>query len=71
LSISLAALTTPLQAIRDRFGNQITLTRSNATNPQMGNITRVTSPNGRTLQFTYDPSGRITQVQDDLGRGQL
>jgi RHS repeat-associated protein len=55
----------PLQAIRDRYGNQVTLTR---TNGQVGNITRVTSPNGRALQFSYNPFNRITQVQDDLGR---
>jgi RHS repeat-associated protein len=55
----------PLQAIRDRYGNQLTLTR---TNGQSGNITRITSPNGRWLQFTYDASNRITQAQDLAGR---
>ena len=55
----------PLQAIRDRNGNQITLTRSNG---QGGNILRVTSPNGRWLGFTYDGAGRITRAQDNAGR---
>ena len=55
----------PLQAIRDRYGNQITLTR---TSGQSGNITRITSPNGRWLQFAYDTSNRITQAQDNSGR---
>lgn len=55
----------PLQAIRDRFGNQITITRSNG---QSGNVTQVTSPNGRWFQFTYDASGRIIQAKDNIGR---
>ncbi|HEU4391747.1 MAG TPA: DUF6531 domain-containing protein, partial [Blastocatellia bacterium] len=55
----------PLQAIRDRNGNQLTLTR---TNGQLGNITRVTSPNGRWIEFTYDGSNRVTQARDNIGR---
>jgi RHS repeat-associated protein len=57
----------PLQAIRDRNGNQITLTR---TNGQQGNITRVTSPSGRYIDITYNtkPETDITQVTDNLGR---
>jgi hypothetical protein len=38
----------PLQAIRDRHGNTITITHANG---QTGNITRVTSPNGRWITF--------------------
>jgi RHS repeat-associated protein len=53
----------PLQAIRDRFGNQITITRD-----PTGNIARVTSPNGRWLAFTYDTNAHITQVEDNGGR---
>jgi len=34
----------PVQAIRDRYGNTVTITRSNG---QIGNITKITSPNGR------------------------
>ncbi|HEY0760945.1 MAG TPA: RHS repeat-associated core domain-containing protein [Pyrinomonadaceae bacterium] len=56
----------PLQAIRDRYGNQVTITR--AISGVSGNITQVTSPNGKWLKFTYDGSNRITQVQDNMGR---
>ena len=56
----------PLQAIRDRYGNTVTITRSSG--GQTGNITRITSPNGRWISFTYDASNRITQAQDHLGR---
>jgi RHS repeat-associated protein len=55
----------PLQAIRDRHGNQITLSRPGGPN---SNITQVTSPNGRWIAFTYDASNRITQAQDNIGR---
>lgn len=55
----------PLQSIRDRYGNQITITRSGGSS---GNITQITSPNGRWLQFTYDLSNRITQAKDNTGR---
>jgi RHS repeat-associated protein len=55
----------PLQAIRDRYGNTTTVTHSSG---QSGTITRVTSPNGRWLAFTYDGSKRIVQVQDNGGR---
>jgi RHS repeat-associated protein len=55
----------PLQAIRDRFGNQITIAHSNG---QSGNVTQVTSPNGRWIAFTYDTSNRVTQVKDNIGR---
>ena len=55
----------PLQAIRDRHGNQITISRPGGPNT---NITQVTSPNGRWITFTYDSSNRITQAQDNLGR---
>ena len=38
---------------------------------QAGNVTRVTSPNGRWLAFTYDthtPMNHVTQVTDNIGR---
>ncbi len=47
----------PLQAIRDRYGNETKL-----------NLMRVTSPSGRWIQFTYDGSNRITQAEDNIGR---
>jgi RHS repeat-associated protein len=55
----------PLQAIRDRHGNQVTVTHANG---QAGNITQVTSPSGRWIKFSYDASNRITQARDDTGR---
>jgi len=55
----------PLQAIRDRFGNTLTLNRESG---QKGNITRVTSPNGRWAEFSYDESNRITDIVDNGGR---
>jgi RHS repeat-associated protein len=55
----------PLQAIRDRYGNQVTITHANG---QTGDITRVTSPNGRWIAFTYDASDRVSQVADNIGR---
>lgn len=54
-----------LQGIRDRYGNQITITR--AFQP-LGNITQLTSTNGRWLKLTYDASDRVTEVKDNIGR---
>ena len=68
----------PLQAIRDRYGNQVTITHSNG---QSGNITQVTSPHGRWIKFTtggdpncstcissaLDQSGRTVSYQYDTG----
>jgi RHS repeat-associated protein len=60
----------PLQSIRDRFGNTVTLSwsSSNAFGSGVGNIVKVTSPNGRWIAFTYDGSDRITQAKDNLNR---
>jgi RHS repeat-associated protein len=55
----------PLQAIRDRWGNQLMIAHANG---QSGNVTRVTSPNNRWVAFTYDTSNRVTQATDHLGR---
>jgi YD repeat-containing protein len=54
---------TALLSIRDRFGNTLRVHRENS-----GNITAITSPNGRSISFTYDTSFRITQARDSLGR---
>jgi YD repeat-containing protein len=60
----------PLQSFRDRFGNTVTLTWSTTTSfgQGIGNIVKVTSPNGRWIAFTYDGSNRITQAKDNIGR---
>lgn len=51
-----------LQSIRDRNGNVLSITYSS------GNITQLTSPNGRYVQFVYDTSNRIISATDNLGR---
>lgn len=56
-----------LVAMVDRNGNQLTLTRA-AVGGLAGNLSKITTPNGRYLTFTYDTSNRITQVTDILGR---
>ena len=55
----------PLQWIRDRHGNTITLTRGVL---GTGNLLRIDSSSGRWIEFTYDSSNRITQAKDNLGR---
>ena len=55
----------PLQAIRDRHGNQVTLTR---TAGQSGNITQITSPSGRWIKLSYDTANRVTRAEDNIGR---
>jgi len=55
----------PLQSIRDRYGNQLTVTRAFGV---IGNITQLTTPNGRWLQFSYGSGNRISQIKDNSGR---
>lgn len=55
----------PLQYIQDRFGNKVTLTRSNGIS---GNITQVSGSNGRFIRFTYNGNNCITQAVDNIGR---
>ncbi len=54
-----------LQAIRDRYGNQLTITRQSG---QVGAITQITSPHGRWVRFTYNGSNQLTQARDNGGR---
>ncbi len=53
----------PLQAIRDRAGNQVTIRRDTS-----NKITQVISPNGRWITYSYDSSSRVTGVTDQSGR---
>jgi YD repeat-containing protein len=53
----------PLQAIRDRHGNEIRLTWG-----PLNQLQRITSPNGRWMAFTYGTGGRVSQVSDNIGR---
>jgi len=55
----------PLQAIRDPHGNTLTLTRSSG---QGGNVTKLTSPNGRWAKLSYDAGNRVTEITDNGGR---
>jgi len=64
----------PLQAIRDRFGNTVTITRAPAPADvdgrvrAKGPITQVTSPNGKWIAFTDNTAGQVTQARDNAGR---
>ncbi len=55
----------PLQAIRDRWGNQVTIVRQGGA--ATGPIAAIRSPNGRWLELSYDPSNRISQARDNGG----
>lgn len=55
----------PLQSIRDRFGNTISLTRASGIT---GDITRITSSSGRWIKLTYDGSHRVMQATDSAAR---
>ena len=52
-----------LTSIRDRYNNTLTIVRDSN-----GNLTKVTSPSGRYIQFTYDGYNRITLATDNLTR---
>jgi RHS repeat-associated protein len=65
----------PLQAIRDRFGNTVTIIRGPGTRDEdtgqvqdNGPILQVTSPHGRWITFTHDALKRITSATDNTGR---
>jgi RHS repeat-associated protein len=58
-----------LMGIRDRLGNQLTISRTMPGNNVP--ITRITSPNGRWVDFTYVTVNTvllISQIRDNLGR---
>jgi RHS repeat-associated protein len=56
-----------LRAIRDRHGNTVTIQR-NYTADGYGDISRIISPSGHWVAFTYDAAHHITQATDNLGR---
>ena len=62
--------TAPLVAIIDRNGNQLSVVRTNdfTGTLQSRRITRIVSPNGRWVTFTYDANFHITQAKDNIGR---
>ncbi|WP_435212528.1 RHS repeat-associated core domain-containing protein [Streptomyces sp. bgisy034] len=55
----------PLKEIRDRYGNTLTLTR---TNRNRGGITRLATSSGRWITLTYDTQNRVTEARDNAGR---
>src|SRR5215213_2229425 len=55
----------PLNGIKDRYGNLITISRTNGSS---GNITQIASSSGRWLQFTYGSGDRISQIKDNSGQ---
>ncbi len=59
----------PLQAIIDRNGNRTNISRAgvNQFGSPIGNVTKVTSPNGKYIEFTYSGS-RVTKAKDNIGR---
>ena len=52
-----------LVLIQDRYNNSLSIARD--TNRK---ITKITSPNGRWLEFSYDASNRVSQIKDNIGR---
>ena len=52
-------------AIRDRHGNRMTFARDQF---NTGNLLKITSPNGRWIEFSYDTSDHMTKAKDNLGR---
>jgi RHS repeat-associated protein len=65
----------PMQAVRDKYGNTTTITRATAapgTDGKVrlnGAITQITSPSGRWVRFSYDSANppRIASIEDNLG----
>jgi RHS repeat-associated protein len=64
----------PLQEIRDRYGNTVTITRAPSEPDNLGvvrakgPITQVTSPNGKWIKFSHDSTDRIIRAEDNIGR---
>jgi YD repeat-containing protein len=60
----------PLSAIIDRNGNTLSVVRNPGTtgNLESHRVTRVVSPNGRWVEFSYDANFHITQAKDNIGR---
>jgi len=60
----------PLHTIKDRYGNKVIISRAgtNGFGSPTGRVTKLTSSNGRWIEFTYDASNRITQAKDNIGR---
>jgi len=59
-----------LNLIQDRNGNKITISRTglNDFDDPVGNITQITTQNGRWIKFSYDSNNRITEARDNSNR---
>jgi YD repeat-containing protein len=58
-------LAAPLQSVRDRYNNQVTLNRGGS---QSGDISSISSSNNRSITLTYNASHEITRAVDQAGR---
>jgi RHS repeat-associated protein len=56
-----------LNEIQDRWSNRLVIARTGGLHPNL-RIARITSPNGRWVDFTYDSSDRVVQLRDNSGR---
>ncbi|HEX4419064.1 MAG TPA: RHS repeat-associated core domain-containing protein [Kofleriaceae bacterium] len=57
----------PITEIADRNGNVLHIIRE-ANNGTSGKVVQVISPNGRSMDFTYNADGLVSTVTDNLGR---
>ncbi len=52
-----------LTEIQDRLGNRLTIARTSATGPPGVRISRITTPNGRWVDFNYSTGDKVDQVK--------
>lgn len=57
----------PLMEMTDSNGNVTHIVRQDAGGTS-GKVTRIVSPNGRTIDFSYNPAGFVSALTDNLGR---
>jgi YD repeat-containing protein len=61
-------LAIPLVAVRDRYGNALTIERERDSIGRAGSIVAIHGPSGRSVRFTYDDQNRIVEARDHTGR---
>jgi RHS repeat-associated protein len=57
----------PLTEIADRNGNVMHIVRE-ANNGTSGKVVQIISPNGRSVDFTYNAAGFVSTISDNIGR---
>lgn len=57
----------PLTQIADRNGNVLRIVRE-ANNGTSGKVVQIVSPNGRSVDFTYNAAGFVSTISDNIGR---